>query len=321
MTVVMLGLMCLNGMLQLGILAYLDEYVVKTNVHMVQEIFLEFTWTFFNSSGDFQIDRWRDSIRPGKNNDLPDRVCGITMWNKSFYYAILFLWALTNLQEFRNIDRLVRQIWFMPSCKTGTEMLLFTEQFGTFGGECRIMALTRVVRFFILIGVCLPRIVIAVWLLLIGWRWLSATHSFEDMVLNSLALEFIIHIDELLYHSVLPLAARNLVERTKFFNEEEPKSFTVVERDTQVGIIRTFIWLTLVIVFMVIYGQLIQDVLPPDLSLIQTACTKYREEHYKPVCQKRAYSLWYSTQECYSVGGGFADNHTNAHGQHHSLRR
>jgi len=28
-------------------------------------------------------------IRPGKNNDLPGRVCGITMWNKPFYYAIL----------------------------------------------------------------------------------------------------------------------------------------------------------------------------------------------------------------------------------------
>jgi len=312
----------LNGIMQLGILVYLNEYVVKTNVHTVQEIYLQFTLTCFNSSGDFQSEKWHDLIRPGKNNDLPDSVCGITMWNKPFYYAILSLFGLRMLHEFRNIERVVRQIWFMPSCKIGKEMVVFTDEVGTFGGECYLVALTRVMRSFTLIGVCLPRLVIAVWLLLLGWRWLSATHSFEDMVLNSLALEFIIHIDELLYHSVLPRAVRNLVGRTKFFNEEEPKTFTAVERENQIGVVRTFIWLTLLGVGTVVYGQLIQDVLPPNLDLIRTACTEYRQGHDQPVCQLSAYSLWYSTRECYPFGGdGFHANSTDLNGGHRHGQR
>ena len=53
-----------------------------------------------------------------------------------------------------------------------------------------IVAVNRTARILVTIFVLLPKIAVAVMLTYIGCRWLAATQSFGDLILNALALEF-----------------------------------------------------------------------------------------------------------------------------------
>merc|ERR1719214_500416 len=59
----------------------------------------------------------------------------------------------------------------------------------------------RCILYVVLIG---PKIFIVVTLTVIGTVWLAATDSFQDLILNAIALEFVIGIDELLFNAMLP---------------------------------------------------------------------------------------------------------------------
>merc|ERR1719265_2160943 len=71
------------------------------------------------------------------------------------------------------------------------------------GVEKIITGLTCDLKILICVLICLPRLLIVTALLWIGCRWLTATPDFEDMVLNGIALEFILLTRELLFRTVV----------------------------------------------------------------------------------------------------------------------
>jgi len=53
------------------------------------------------------------------------------------------------------------------------------------------------------------------YLWVLGARWLAATTSFQDLLLNAVALAFITELDELLYHALVPEDIQVLVRSYK----------------------------------------------------------------------------------------------------------
>jgi len=272
------GLMLVNLVLQFMLLNYIGSYVVEPAVRNVQTLYQDFHSQVFDSEG--QIDQ---SVWTGY--PMTDQVCQITMADKTFYYIILLLWALRILDELRKIQRQIDDICGCSGCSEASEMLEFTEDAtGDGAGACLITHLTAQMRWLLLILVIMPRTFIAVRLLLLGCRWLSASASFSDMVLNAMALAFVTDIDERLYCSVLPNALKKQIADTNFFFEEEPKGKAQVDRSEWKMYKRTLAWLVLTSLFLFTYGEFLQTVLPNDLSDLRSHCSTYTERNASPIC-------------------------------------
>eukprot|EP00490_Sorites_sp_Unknown_P007800 CAMPEP_0114680824 /NCGR_PEP_ID=MMETSP0191-20121206/54616_1 /TAXON_ID=126664 /ORGANISM="Sorites sp." /LENGTH=79 /DNA_ID=CAMNT_0001958197 /DNA_START=12 /DNA_END=248 /DNA_ORIENTATION=+ len=64
-----------------------------------------------------------------------------------------------------------------------------------------VMVINAPARFCLAICVTLPKLMVGVALLYGGCRWFVATESWESLILNALALEFVIGIDELVFEA------------------------------------------------------------------------------------------------------------------------
>merc|ERR1740121_1091958 len=124
------------------------------------------------------------------------------------------------LNELRTAQRMFSHIYSLPPSSLCSDMLAFQDCI-QFEGRCCIVGLTRWARVLLYLLVFLPKFAISCFLLHIGSRWLI-TGSFSDTILNSLALGFVIEIDDLLFATVLPIAMQTQVRNTKFF-VAEPK--------------------------------------------------------------------------------------------------
>merc|ERR1712241_1181413 len=93
-----------------------------------------------------------------------------------------------------------------------------------------------------------PKIIISLALMELGMRWLSATTSFEELVMNAVAMTFVTQIDELLYHFALPANYRKQVADINFSHDITPE-----EADTEswFGYVRSVFYgcLSVVIVY------------------------------------------------------------------------
>ena len=166
------------------------------------------------------------------------------------------------------------------------------------------MALTPCVRAGLFLFVMVPRTVIATYLLTLGFRWLSASTSFADMILNSLSLGFVVQIDELLFTSIAPVISRREISETKFFFKEDDKSVQDVDRAELHGVVRTMAWVVLVLASTFMYALYFQSVLPGDLNDLRTTCGHYLRAERFPFCNMMAFSsAAIQNAECYPYGG------------------
>jgi hypothetical protein len=75
----------------------------------------------------------------------------------------------------------------------------------------RLVQITRLRALFVGVGIVLPRVVLAGLLGVIGIRYLGRTGRMEDLVLNAMALSFILSIDEEFFETFLPRRVQTLI--------------------------------------------------------------------------------------------------------------
>ena len=143
-------------------------------------------------------------------------------------------------------------------------------------------------RFCVIAVVVFPKGFISVCLLTLGCQWLSATLSFEALVMNTVAMEFVVHVDEVLYEAFLPTSFRNIVGCSKFFMPFPLGAHAVVQDQDEKR--RAKAWaeygretafFTSTCIFVYLYANFIQDVLP---NKIDTWPCKGFLEDMEPVC-------------------------------------
>ena len=113
----------------------------------------------------------------------------------------IFLWNLCVFKELRTIWQLMRVIIYVPKADVTS-----------FGAEVgRLEAIARS-RFVVMSVVCLGRATIAVVLLIAGSVWLARTTSISELMLNAVALESVLHVDEFLFSSFMPTLIQHAVQ-------------------------------------------------------------------------------------------------------------
>jgi len=284
----------LNLFLQIGILIYVNLYVVGDSIWQLQGDYAQYHTEVFDSDGNFQLDKW--VTWDGPRDDL----CSAVLTKPRFLSVILFLWSARMVGELKSISHLWDNINALPNLPSGA---------GTEHGVLKrhhqtdILGFTRLTRVAIYILVILPKLVICLVLWIIGSSWLTSTVEYEELILNALALQFVIDIDEQIFEYFLPTRAKKGVLKTKFAypskgEVSEDRHYQLLQRDY----FRNFFFLMLTILWTYVYLGHIQWVLPFYPFDVGEHCGSWFENKFHPRCQP------FETG-CFPFGGTSSPHH------------
>ncbi|CAK8995935.1 unnamed protein product [Durusdinium trenchii] len=125
-----------------------------------------------------------------------DSILGRTF--ASFVVLLSFVWIMLMLREFRDIYNFTYVVWSLPS--TGNA----DPHFASFENEkFQILELPMGHKIFALLGILLPRFLIACVIASVGTRFLASTDNLHDIIVNSTALGFIIEVDNMIHTALL----------------------------------------------------------------------------------------------------------------------
>eukprot|EP00440_Ansanella_granifera_P070704 gb/GFBE01076729.1/.p1 GENE.gb/GFBE01076729.1/~~gb/GFBE01076729.1/.p1 ORF type:complete len:396 (+),score=89.89 gb/GFBE01076729.1/:1-1188(+) len=198
--------------LQVLLIHYVKLHVVERQVNRLQADYRSFHAKAFTTEGKFIDEAWESFPKEDK-----DSLCESAIVHGYFIYSIVMVWTLRMLQEHRETYRLHRHILMLPDLpddRPGTEMATCRLDPDTSEENWDIVSIKPYVRYMVYFLVLLPKYAINLYLLYAGTRWLAANQSFSDLILNCLALEFIIGIDEMLFAGLYPENTISELSRT-----------------------------------------------------------------------------------------------------------
>jgi hypothetical protein len=132
-----------------------------------------------------------------------DHLCGMALSQHLFVRVILFLWVTTNVGELRDNFAKAVAIVNLPAlpkvCGTDIDTRVMVRDMRDSGfGEFCVVCLNMKGKVGLFLLVFIPKFIIAVLLTFTGCLWLIAAESIGDLILNSLALAFVVKVDELI---------------------------------------------------------------------------------------------------------------------------
>mmetsp|Transcript_87154 Transcript_87154/g.222026 ORF Transcript_87154/g.222026 Transcript_87154/m.222026 type:complete len:350 (+) Transcript_87154:84-1133(+) len=125
-----------------------------------------------------------------------------------------------------------------------------------------------------------------------------------DLVMNTVAMNFIVEIDNLLFEGLLPHHQRKDVANISFLCKETEFEATSGELlKTRAVYRKSLLYLCCLGIFVVMYAEWIQDVVPPDIHTIRDMCQKLLTKDLQPTCvgQTRYLQGMPSSRECFPV--------------------
>lgn len=281
-------LLTMNLTMQMSLLYFIFTFVVRPAVHTVQFKYHEFHEKIFDIDGNFLPDEW--DAYEGK-----EELCQIGMSSPFFYFTVVFLWVLLIIREIRTTERLARDLFSMPLCNNMSEACKEED------GAVKVVALTSFTKTLIFVLVIVPKILICSTLMWLGCQWLTATNSFSDLVMNSIAMEFVTGIDEALYETLLPVAHRQQVAEINFVRYKPKDSGS--HRDKEFAAFkRSFIYLCVALTFVFVYKVAGQTVLPPHLADLKLACHDLVAAGSSTVCSAPIWTGAMGLEKCFPYG-------------------
>jgi len=110
------------------------------------------------------------------------------------------VWSLTVVIDLRNILFYAELLLIRQETIDSLEDMLEQRPDRT----VLLKGLTVCFKMMLLMVICVPRFLIDLVLLYLGCQWLAATASFSDLLLNAIALEFILLLKDVVYSAVVP---------------------------------------------------------------------------------------------------------------------
>ncbi|CAE7254698.1 unnamed protein product [Symbiodinium natans] len=194
-------------------------------------------------------------------------VCSVPLSQPHFTYCILLIWTMTCFAEIRATMRLFYfALVSIDTVDRVKDCIVEREE-----GHKAIVGVTQGVRYFMGITCFFPRIASTLFLNYLGCRWLVSTASLQDLFLNSLALEFMLLLPELIYRTFATDRAWKLTETIMIGGNslQLPKEGT--------GLMVSLFWVVLAIVWVYVYMVYIQQVLPGYKWDVRHVCQQVPE--------------------------------------------
>merc|ERR1712003_469469 len=124
-------------------------------------------------------------------------------------------------------------------------------------------------------GVVTPKVGIAIFLLYMGLQWLTATETYGGLILNALALQFIVHVDEILYIAFYPQAFKDMVEGSTIEIPARDHTREAKQRTQFVNFVVNIISTVLIAFGVFLYFHYFQTVLPNFEYDIHEPCAEF----------------------------------------------
>lgn len=204
--VVGLLLLLLNLFIQVSLMWFTKRYIVIPGNDALEMRRYEFKAKF---GGNWTEESMYEAL--DTHDELAKHFCEIPVSDPKFLYVILFLWTLVMITDLRSSCELIRDIHGLPDREQGKHMIVVNDD-----QEQKITSTTAFCRLHIWVMVIIPKVVIGIYVLHYGMRWLVHTSGFADLILNSLALAFIVEIDELIFRTMLSQELQDVVTNTSF---------------------------------------------------------------------------------------------------------
>lgn len=119
--------------------------------------------------------------------------------------VILFLWVTTNLGEMNINTRQRRALMSLPTLPDDKDTrLMVRDEAGPSQSGNWVICLNRISKMLLFVLVYVPKRIIVIALIFSGSCWLLATEHVADLILNSLALAFVVEVDELIASTFFP---------------------------------------------------------------------------------------------------------------------
>ncbi|CAE7222310.1 unnamed protein product [Symbiodinium natans] len=260
-----------------------NHYLVDGAIHQSQENYAQYHREIFDKEGNFLEDKWK--VWTGPYMEL----CNMPVTRARFATAITFLWCARMVSEIHDSIKLTRTLCALETLPAGESpaagMKLERNDMEEIE-TIKVHSVGHAIRLNLLITVTLPKVLVAMALLYCGMRFLVATQSMADVILNALALEAIISIDNLMYEAFTPASTRRHVEQTVLAFLAKDKDESPAERENKnFRTIMTY-WLILlsVAVFAYVYTSEIQQVLPNFPHDLRPHCDTWFEKMFNPPC-------------------------------------
>lgn len=180
-----------------------------------------------------------------------ESICSLPLSQPVFLFAILLLWTLTCLRYIRKTAMFTFRLIAIPNAEARTVM----EK--TDDGNHKVIKLNPYVKAFLVVFIQVPVLLMNLFLMWLGSRWLVATIGFDELLLNAIALEFVLNVHELIYTTVVPLTMKDALGRTVIENH-----FGSREQPNCCNMLGTFCFLFFAVIWCIIYIRFFQQVLP-----------------------------------------------------------
>ena len=198
--------------------------------------------------------------------DEKQKVCGVPLSQPLFTFTLLFIWTLTCIAEIRATVRLgYALLWLTPIKSNVEDCIEQTEESRV------IVGLTKGMKVSLSLICFLPRLLALAALNFLGCRWLLSTVSLQDLFLNSLALEFILVLPELLYKTFS--SHRSMMRTEGTFVQQRWYSHLDL-----MGVVSSVFWGFLAAAWVYMYMYYLQQVLPDYLWDIHKTCAQHAAE-------------------------------------------
>jgi hypothetical protein len=264
----------LNAGLQLCLVFWIVTKITLPSITSTQTLYAEFHRVSFD---DGRLDT--DMMRKGMGEDV-GRLCQFGMAHLSFLIGILFLWLSQCAQEMKDIERWNRRLLALPRLPRDRQPhdmvyeVVKEDRVDDHGGhfseeKWMLCCLDCRTRFLIYMLMVLPRLLICSVLALSGSQWLIASETGTDLLLNSLALVFVVQVDETIYSVFLPVRMNKALAKLKFEvplhahlgkDEKERNDILTAYQRSFIYLLAVCVVLVLVIRFQVILPGYAQDI-------------------------------------------------------------
>lgn len=279
-----LGLVLGNIAIQLFLLVQIKTFCTFKAVHDIQETYDKYEFLMYGSEESHTTltsnakhrglpEFFRPEVFDKLPEELKDGVCNIPLSQPRFFMAVLFVWTLTCIGEVKKVFTLSASL--LIATPTGASMVgalqASNEEDDGDGvrNEKVIVHLTVLVKVVIAGLVLLPRLLITLYLLFLGSRWLAATNDFQELVLNAVALEFLLLLKNLLFYVLVPERNKRDLQHTEIMppSKRQSASYWVF--------LGTSLWAFVAAVWCVGYTYKWQQVLPGYRWDVSEACAKW----------------------------------------------
>lgn len=218
-------------------------------------------------------------------DDLKQRVCTSTFAQPCFFQPLLLIWTLNCLREMKGatdqIYMLIIKMPTVPSMKDSLHTRL-VDTGVVVGGSDKvaiievktIVGLTYAIKLIVFFIILLPRVFITGFLCWLGSRWLAAADDFGNLVLDTVALEFLLLLKVLLYHTVI--SDRN----RRDMNQTQVRPETHTERTSMWIYASTMGWIFLALGWTGFYVNYFQMVLIDYRFDLPELCTSWTAANY-----------------------------------------